>query len=479
LAEPPAARPAEPSLDLPEAVAQADVIPPWVPPPVLTDAIVRPASLPNEAAALPTVGAGGLSTAGLRAGTALPAAAAAPAPLPVALPSALPALPVADNILRAAPDVQALPAWTTPDAAELRAAAQRAEAERQAAVLLEAQRQEALREAAARAEAVRAARDAQEAQELQAARDAAQSRAEAEQRAAALRESQQQAAVRQAVAQAEAERVAQAAARAQAEAEQRAAALREAQQQEALRQAAARAEAERVAQAAARAQAEAEQRAAALREAQQQEALRQAAARAEAERVAQAAARAQAEAEQRAAALREAQQREQAERQLALSAAAEARREAVLRAIGRQLDAEADEREAAAKADRSVGALPLSLSTARRGRLWGHTDPNVDLVQYAQAWARKIELNTPADTVRDIVSRPHTAPIVKVALRSDGSVESVSFDVSSGVAEIDQAIRHIIDSQKPYPAFIPSLARQYDVVEIRRTWRFDVAVRLH
>jgi TonB family protein len=68
--------------------------------------------------------------------------------------------------------------------------------------------------------------------------------------------------------------------------------------------------------------------------------------------------------------------------------------------------------------------------------------------------------------------------LVTVAIRSDGSVESVTFVVSSGVAEVDAAIRRIVESTRPYLAFPPSLAREFDVVEIRRTWHFDSAVRL-
>ena len=119
------------------------------------------------------------------------------------------------------------------------------------------------------------------------------------------------------------------------------------------------------------------------------------------------------------------------------------------------------------------------MSTARRVRLWGRTDPNVELIQYAEAWARKIQFNTPVDTVREVAKRPHTNPMVTVAIRSDGSVESVTFVLSSGVAEVDEAIRRIVQSQKPYPAFPPALAREYDVVEIRRTWHFDAALRLY
>jgi TonB family protein len=156
--------------------------------------------------------------------------------------------------------------------------------------------------------------------------------------------------------------------------------------------------------------------------------------------------------------------------------AREEAREARLRAIGRQLDAEAAQRDAAAT--RPENTLPLSLSTARRVRLWGRTDPNVQLVEYAEAWARKIQFNTAVETVRELGARIRTNPMVAVSVRSDGSIESVNFVVSSGVPETDEAIRRLIESHRPYPPFPPALAREFDVVEIRRTWYFDVAVRL-
>ncbi|MBK9244489.1 MAG: TonB family protein [Burkholderiales bacterium] len=78
-----------------------------------------------------------------------------------------------------------------------------------------------------------------------------------------------------------------------------------------------------------------------------------------------------------------------------------------------------------------------------------------------------------------MASRPHTNPMVTVAIRSDGSVESVTFVTSSGVAEIDEAIRRIVQSHAPYQPFPPGLVRDFDVVEIRRTWHFDVAIRLY
>lgn len=119
-----------------------------------------------------------------------------------------------------------------------------------------------------------------------------------------------------------------------------------------------------------------------------------------------------------------------------------------------------------------------TVSSLRRGWLLSRADPNADLVAYGEAMSRKIEMNMTFDMVRDVVKQAHQPPVVTVAIRADGSVEKVTFVTSSGVHAIDEAVRKVIDSQAPYPAFPPALARQYDVIEIRRTWIFDMAIRL-
>ncbi|THC42495.1 hypothetical protein C2862_15755 [Massilia sp. Mn16-1_5] len=118
------------------------------------------------------------------------------------------------------------------------------------------------------------------------------------------------------------------------------------------------------------------------------------------------------------------------------------------------------------------------MSSLRRGWLFGRADANADLVAYAQAMSRKIEMNMTFDTVRELAKGARVQPVVTVAVRADGSVEKVSFELSSGVPALDEAIRKVIAGQAPYGRFPPALAQQYDVVEIRRTWIFDVAIRL-
>jgi TonB family protein len=143
--------------------------------------------------------------------------------------------------------------------------------------------------------------------------------------------------------------------------------------------------------------------------------------------------------------------------------------------MGRQLDEEAARRAAADKARQ----LSPSVSPFRRGRLFGRSDPNGELILYAEAWGRKIQLNMGFEMVREAAKQPHNDPLVTVAIRSDGSVESISFVRSSGVPAIDDAIRRIIESQAPYQPFQAALARDFDVIEIRRTWHFDSAIRLY
>jgi len=224
----------------------------------------------------------------------------------------------------------------------------------------------------------------------------------------------------------------------------------EAAKQDQARQQAARVEAARQ---------EAAKQALAVREAAKREEARQEAARQEAVR--------------QEAARQELAKKEQA---LAERAAQESAREERLRQIGKQLDLERAQRENAV--NRQANSPLPTASNLRRRWLFGRADPDGDLVLYADAMSRKIEMNMTIDMVRELVKQSHTQPMVTVAVRADGSVEKVTFEVSSGVPALDEAIRKVIASQAPYGAFPPSLARQYDVIEIRRTWVFDYAIRL-
>ena len=214
-----------------------------------------------------------------------------------------------------------------------------------------------------------------------------------------------------------------------------------------------------------------------------QEAARQEAARAEAARqeTARAEAARQAAARQEGArieAVRQEGLRLEAAR-LAAAQAEEEQREERKRAIGRQLDEEAAKRDVQRDAQRNAERQRPDWVPARRARLFGRADANAELAAYGEAWARKIENNLSPEQLREVIRQPHGDAIVTVAVRSNGSVESITLVRSSGVPAVDDAIVRIVRSQENYPVFPPALVRDFDVVEIRRTWHFDTAVRLN
>ena len=307
--------------------------------------------------------------------------------------------------------------------------ATRTEVAKQELSKLEAQQEEANQELA-KEEAVKQETARQQAADIEATRLEAAKQDQARQQAALAEAARQEAAKQE---------------QAGLEAAKREEARQEAARQEAARQEAARQEAAR-------------------QEAARQEAARQEAARQEAARR---------EATRQEAAREELAKKEQA---LAERAAQESAREERLRQIGKQLDLERAQRENTV--DRQANSLLPTASSLRRRWLFGRADPDRDLVLYADAMSRKIELNMTIDMVREVLKQPHTQPIVTIAVRADGSVEKVTFEVSSGVPALDDAIRKVIASQAPYGAFAPSLAHRYDVIEIRRTWVFDYAIRL-
>ena len=126
----------------------------------------------------------------------------------------------------------------------------------------------------------------------------------------------------------------------------------------------------------------------------------------------------------------------------------------------------------------SHASAPPLANPARRHTIFGRTDRNMDALVYAEGWRQRIELSAPFDKIKEAKSKPYTDPIVTVALRSDGSVESVTFDRPSGSPEMDAAVRAVVMQLAPYRAFPADLARDYDVIEIRRLWTLDVAIRL-
>ena len=104
---------------------------------------------------------------------------------------------------------------------------------------------------------------------------------------------------------------------------------------------------------------------------------------------------------------------------------------------------------------------------SRRRTIFGSADDDIVLKMYIDSWRQTVERN----------GNPGQPPLrgdvdVTVVLRSDGSIESITINRSDERHALDEPVRRIARSSGRYDAFPPDLLRRYDVIEIRRTWRF-------
>jgi protein TonB len=95
------------------------------------------------------------------------------------------------------------------------------------------------------------------------------------------------------------------------------------------------------------------------------------------------------------------------------------------------------------------------------------------LARYVEDWRAKIErvgnLNYP-EAARQL--KLYGSLLITVSIRSDGTVESVEINRSSGHKVLDAAAARIVEMSAPFAAFPPDIKRDTDVLHITRTWMF-------
>lgn len=93
--------------------------------------------------------------------------------------------------------------------------------------------------------------------------------------------------------------------------------------------------------------------------------------------------------------------------------------------------------------------------------------------QYVEDWRLKIErignLNYPEAAKRD---RIFGNLQLTVSIKSDGSVESIEINRSSGQKILDAAAVRIVQLAAPYASLPPNIRRDTDILSITRTWIF-------
>jgi protein TonB len=101
------------------------------------------------------------------------------------------------------------------------------------------------------------------------------------------------------------------------------------------------------------------------------------------------------------------------------------------------------------------------------------------LARYVEDWRAKIErvgnLNYP-EAARNL--QLYGNLLLTVSIRSDGSVENVEINRSSGQPILDAAAVKIVQMSAPFAAFPPDIKRDTDVLHITRTWMFTKGDKL-
>lgn len=110
-----------------------------------------------------------------------------------------------------------------------------------------------------------------------------------------------------------------------------------------------------------------------------------------------------------------------------------------------------------------IGARTRELHAARYIEDWRHKLERVGTLNYPEA-ARQ---NKIYGTLQ-----------LTVAIRADGSVESVDVSQSSGQRILDAAAQRIVRLAAPFPPLPPEILKETDILHITRTWKFTSTDKL-
>jgi TonB family protein len=103
---------------------------------------------------------------------------------------------------------------------------------------------------------------------------------------------------------------------------------------------------------------------------------------------------------------------------------------------------------------------------------------DVPLRLYVDSVRQKLERTAVLGGARFSQREVRIDPLVSLTLRSDGSVDDVTIVRSSGRADMDDAVRRFVQLNARYAAFPPNVAARFDIIEIRRVWRFADGLKL-
>jgi protein TonB len=92
--------------------------------------------------------------------------------------------------------------------------------------------------------------------------------------------------------------------------------------------------------------------------------------------------------------------------------------------------------------------------------------------QYIEDWRSKVERVGTLNYPEEAKGKLYGSLILSVTIKSDGTIDKVEINRSSGHRILDEAARRIVAMAGPYAIFPPDIRRDTDLLVITRSWTF-------
>jgi len=134
-----------------------------------------------------------------------------------------------------------------------------------------------------------------------------------------------------------------------------------------------------------------------------------------------------------------------------------------------------DSAAAIARLEAQVDKRMQEYAQRPRRKFIGARTKEYRFAQYVEDWRLKIERVGTLNYPEAARGKVYGSLLLSVILRADGSVVKIDVIRSRGHEILDQAARRIDQLASPYAEFPPDIRRDFDQLEIVRTWNFTNA----
>lgn len=137
-----------------------------------------------------------------------------------------------------------------------------------------------------------------------------------------------------------------------------------------------------------------------------------------------------------------------------------------------------DSAAAVARLEAQIDRDLQELAKRPRKKFIGARAQEYRFAQYVEDWRQKVERVGTLNYPEAARGKLYGSLLLSVSIRADGAVERVDILRSSGHKVLDEAALRIVKMAAPYAPFPPDIRKDYEIIEITRTWKFERSDRV-